>query len=36
MKKISKPLLHVIRPSTKIIEFHHVKFSECASYEDGV
>ena len=36
MKNISKPLFHLIRPFTKIIEFEHVKSPVSVSSEDGV
>ena len=36
IKNNSKTLVHLIRPSTKIIEFDHVKFPESISSEDGV
>ena len=36
IKNISKPLFHLIRSSTKIIEFGNVKFPQNVSSEGGV
>ena len=35
-QKYFKPLFHLIRFSTKIIEFAHIKFPASISSEDGV
>ena len=36
IKNISKPLFHLIRSFTKIVEFDNVKFSKSSSSKDGV
>ena len=36
MKNISKHLFHLIRSSTKIVEFDNVKFLKIISTKDGV
>ena len=36
IKNISKQLFHLIRFSTKIVEFHNEKFPKIISTEDGV
>ena len=36
IKNVSKPLFHLIRSSTKIIEFDNIKFPKNMSSKDGV